>query len=106
MSDHEWDDVEYVIRWFETYLGRKFSIEERNEFEQWHRREIASDHAIWREAMRVEQNTMLRASATLAFMKQLKARQGTFTPDFESLYKRKANFDRKLLGGESPHDRP
>jgi hypothetical protein len=102
MSDVDpWDDVEYAIRFFETeIIGRKMSADERSAFENAHR-----ENAPARARLREEMNPMLRARATLAFMKQLKARQGTVTPDFNALYQKKSELDRKLMGDDL-HDRP
>jgi len=40
-------------------------------------------------------------SPAAAFAAQLKARQGTVMPDFESLYRHKDELDRKLFGPEA-----
>ena len=39
---------------------------------------------------------------TLDFMRRLKNRQGTIPPDFDALYEKKADIDRKLLGPNAP----
>jgi len=50
---------------------------------------------------RLERERQERAPL-VEFMRKLAARQGTITPDFGALYKKKAELDEKLRGDDSP----
>jgi hypothetical protein len=96
MSEERDDDLESAIRFFEkNVLRRKLTAQERAEFEEAHR---AS--APQRESLRLAYNPMARARATLNHMRKLKSRQGSIMPDFDELYRRKYEIDRKLLGDD------
>ena len=93
MSEGPEARLAFVIRFLEEAIGRPLTSEERAGVEerQPECERLAAD-------VRERLDPMARARATLAFMKQLKARQGTFMPDFEALYRRKADLDREMFG--------
>ena len=89
MSEAPKDFLEFSIWRREKRLGRTLSVEERTAHIKTYRKIL-------------ERDPMMRARATLAFMRKLKVRQGTIPPDFEALYKKKADMDRKLLDPKAP----
>jgi hypothetical protein len=93
MSEGPEERLAFVIRFLEEALGRSLTAEERAGVE-----ERQPDCERLAADVRDRMNPMARARATLAFMKKLKARQGTFMQDFEALYKRKAELDREMFG--------
>jgi hypothetical protein len=88
MSDEHAGDLDEIIRRFETAWGRPLTAQERADFAKAH-----EENAPQRELFRLAHNPMARARATLDFMRRLKKRQGTIMPDFDALYRRKAELD-------------
>lgn len=84
-----WDRA---IREIEQELGRALTVEERDCLEparlKWAQRvsELASRAAICRDPQFVD------------LIRRIVRRQATVTPDFDSLYRKKAELDRKLSG--------
>jgi hypothetical protein len=97
MSEKPKDALVFSIWRTEKRLGRPLSHEERATIEKVHKEMVQLLHE---EAQR---HPVMRARAAVAFMKKhaaflgkLKARQATTTPDFDALYKKKADIDQKL----------
>ncbi len=100
MSDATNDGLNSAIRLIEEIIGRPLNAIQRLEFEKAFAESANGRDRAARELAALRELTMspiekrLRA---IAFRKRLKARQGSISPDFEALYKKKAELDRKLL---------
>jgi hypothetical protein len=105
MCDGLNDTPESAVRYVEELLGRSLTAIERLELEKVHaesadeRAKLARESAALRELTMSPIEKRLRA---IAFRKKLKARQGTIAPDFDALYKKKAQLDRKQIGHDDP----
>lgn len=99
MRDGEKDRLEFVIRFLEEAIGRRLTDDERRDVEQ---RQPDFEQLFSEPRDRID--PMVRARKTLAFMRKLRTRQGTIAPDFDLLYKKKADLDHKLLRRDLPDD--
>src|SRR5262249_55070360 len=88
----------FYIRYLEIVLRRKLTDAELA-FVEKSKPNIAKEIAALRELAKGPFEKRLDA---VAFKKRLKARQGTIMPDFEALYKKKAELDQGL----ADHGRP
>ena len=86
MNDQAW---ELTLRMAEKELGHPLSASERALFDSW-RPEVES---LTAKAHRKTESEQARRAALLAFVKKLMDRQGRTMPDFEALYRRKAELD-------------
>ena len=94
-DDAHWSEI---LRSIEKELGRPLSADERERFDQL-RPEIERVSAEFKN--KLEANLEAHEKNPLvAFLRKLMARQGTIAPDFDSLYAKKAELDRKLLGSD------
>ena len=92
MRDGEKERLAFVIRFLEEAIGRRLTDEERLDVEQ---RQPEFEQLFNEAPDRID--PMARARMTLDFMRKLRTRQGSITPDFEALYKKKAELDRKVF---------
>ncbi len=88
-----WDDIKWesILLGIEEELGRPLSADEREQFDKLRPGVEQMTDEIVSEARRARE-----ASPLVVFMRKLMRRQGTSMPDFEALYKKKAELDRKL----------
>ena len=83
-----------MLRRLQQELGRPLTEEERDTFESAKfKMDLVAVEEMIMNALAVRRETPLAK-----FIRKLMARQGTIPPDFEALYKKKAELDRKLLG--------
>jgi hypothetical protein len=94
MSESRSHALEFYIRHLEFMLRRSLTSEERA-FIEGAKPDVVKELGALRELTSSKISKRLDA---IALRKRLKLRQGTFMPDFEALYKRKADLDRWLFG--------
>ena len=95
MSESPKDELAFVILQIEMQKGRRLSDKERLAWETANKKTI---RLLYEEYQRKPSkwSQIARKRKSASFSEKLKTRQGTIMPDFEALYKKKADIDRRL----------
>jgi hypothetical protein len=93
MSEGPKTPLDFYICWVERHLRRPITAEERSCLEK-AELDIPREIAALRE---LSKGPIEKRFDAVVFKKKLKARQGTIMPDFEVLYKKKADIERQLF---------
>jgi hypothetical protein len=113
MSDDETKEWQHLVESVERGFGRAMTAEEFQHLRHLVGALAAEELQIFRQSLQImarieaeqaaEQEEWAKVAAPfIAFMRKLQARQGTVTPDFDAIRRRKAELDRDLLGDDKP----